>query len=310
VGLWEFRVCSVDMRVRILGSAAGGGLPQWNCQCRVCEAARESGSGALPRTQSSVAVRGTRGPWFLLNASPDVRQQLADFPASRSSGLRATSVGGVLLTDAEIDHTAGLLLLRESSVPLRVWSTEEVRAALSDGYPLLRMLERYCGVDWSRIEPERPVALDGSSLEVEAFATGGDAPLYIGDAVDGPGSIGLTIRDRDRGVSIAYVPALDALVDEVVARLEASDCVLVDGTFWTSDELVALGIAQRDAAAMGHAPLGGPEGSLARLSEVRSRIILVHVNNTNPILLEDSPERALVEASGVEVSYDGLEFEL
>jgi len=298
------------VRVRILGSAAGGGLPQWNCHCRVCEAARAPGRGALPRSQSSVAVRGTRGPWYLLNASPDLRQQLEGLPASASNGVRATPVGGVVLTDAEIDHAAGLLLLRESSVPLRVWSTEEVRAALSEGYPLLRMLERYCGVEWSPIEPGRKLGLDGSSLEIEAFETGGDAPLYMGPGADGPGSIGLTVSDSESGASIAYVPALASLDGDTAERLEASECVLVDGTFWTGDELIVLGIAERDAAAMGHLPLSGPEGSLAGLAKLSSRTILVHLNNTNPILLEGSPERLQVEAAGVEVSYDGLEFEL
>jgi len=214
------------------------------------------------------------------------------------------------LTDAEIDHTAGLLLLRESSVPLRVWSTEEVRAALSDGYPLLRMLERYCGVEWSEIELGQRVGLDGSSLEIEAFETGGDAPLYLGAGTEGPGSIGLIVRDREGGASVAYVPALASLDEDMTERFEATDCVLADGTFWTGDELIVLGIAERDAAAMGHLPLAGPDGSLVKLSELGARTILVHLNNTNPILLEGSPERLQVEAAGVEVSYDGLEFEL
>jgi len=163
------------MRVRVLGSAAGGGFPQWNCRCPTCEAAR-AGIDARARTQSSLAVRGAEGPWFLANASPDLRQQLEALGAEGLDGVRAAPVAGVLLTDAEIDHTAGLLLLRESSSPIRVYGSDQVRRALTDGYPVLRMLERYCGAEWRTLEPGRPQPLAGSSLVVEPFATGGDAP--------------------------------------------------------------------------------------------------------------------------------------
>jgi pyrroloquinoline quinone biosynthesis protein B len=298
------------MRVRILGSAAGGGFPQWNCNCRTCGAARERSGLALPRTQSSIAIRSDDGPWYLVNASPDLRQQLEELPVDRSNGLRATPVAGVVLTDAEIDHTAGLLLLRESNVPLRVFSTDGVREALTEHYPILPMLERYCGVDWTRLEPGKPSVLEGSSLEVEAFPTGGDAPLYVGDDADGPTSIGLTIRDRDGGRVLTYAPGLAAIDDAIGERFAASDCILVDGTFWTNDELSSLGLTTRDARTMGHAPLAGSDGTLATLATLPARTILVHVNNTNPILLEGSPERSTVETMGLEVAYDGMEIEL
>ena len=166
------------VRVRILGSAAGGGFPQWNCHCPTCEAAR-TGTAALPRTQSSLAIRGAEGPWFLANASPDLRQQLEGLAAEGVNDVRAAPVAGVLLTDAEIDHAAGLLLLRESSTPIRVYGSEQVRRALTDGYPVLRMLADYSGVEWRTLEPESSLALDGSSLEVESFPAGGDAPRYL-----------------------------------------------------------------------------------------------------------------------------------
>jgi pyrroloquinoline quinone biosynthesis protein B len=255
-------------------------------------------------------VRGSRGPWFLCNASPELPRQLATLPTDRTNGLRGTPIAGVLLTDAEIDHTAGLLLLRESSVPLHIYSSEDVRVALTDHYPVLRMLDRYCGVTWTEIELGRPVPLDGSSLEVEAFATGGDPPLYMGGDSEGPASIGFMIRDRDSGKLLGYAPALATLEDGIAERLDTSDCALVDGTFWTNDELVSLGIAKRDAHAMGHAPLTGSDGTLTELAKLRSRTILVHINNTNPILLDDSKERATVEANGLEVAYDGMEIEL
>lgn len=288
--------------IRVLGSAAGGGLPQWNCHCAVCEAARRG--DVRPRTQSTIAFRSGADRWFLGNASPDLRQQLSMLAAPGTGELRRSPVAGIVLTDAEIDHTAGLLLLRESSEPLRIWSTAEVHRALTSDYPLLPMLDRYCGVEWTELAFGQRVEL-ADDLDVEAFPTGGDAPLYAPGADFG--AAGLTIRDRAGGVQVTYAPALAALTDEIVARFRASDCVLVDGTFWSNDELVALGLSRRDAAAMGHAPL---DVNLEALSSLSSRTVLVHINNTNPIVLGDSPERALLEANGVEIAHDGMEIAL
>jgi pyrroloquinoline quinone biosynthesis protein B len=295
------------MRVRILGSAAGGGLPQWNCNCPVCQGAREG--RALPRTQSSIAVRSGSGPWVLVNASPDIRQQLAELPVDRTGTLRSSPVGAVVLTDAEIDHTAGLLMLRESGTPLQIYSTEQVRAALSEQYPVLEMLGRYCGVDWHPLAQGRATPIEGFSLAVEPFPTGGDPPLYMGGS-PGPGAIGLTISEPVSGAVLSYAPALEALDEAITERLRASDCVLADGTFWRADDLVALGLGRRDAFAMGHAPLTGPGGTLEALGQLGRRTILVHINNTNPLLLDASPERAILQASGVEVGYDGMEVDL
>ena len=298
------------MRIRILGSAAGGGFPQWNCRCPTCEAARE-GSRARPRTQSSLAIRGDEGPWFLVNASPDLRQQLEALAPARIDGLRSPPVAGVLLTDAEIDHTAGLLLLRESSSPVRVYGESGVQRALTEGYPVLPILERYSGAEWQTLEPGRERALEGSSLTVEPFEVGGDAPRYL----DGSGieltASGFVFRDRAGGGVLTYVPGLARLDDEVLARFAESDLVLVDGTFWRDDELAQLGISTRSARDMGHLPLSGPGGTLEALARLeRPRKALVHINNTNPVLLEDSPEREAVARAGVEVAYDGLEVEL
>jgi pyrroloquinoline quinone biosynthesis protein B len=289
------------VRVRVLGSAAGGGYPQWNCRCRVCEAARAGES--RPRTQSSLAIRGDDGPWFLVNASPDLRQQLEMFDA-RVDGVRAPPVAGVLLTDAEIDHTAGLLLMRESATPIRVYGSAGVERALRDGYPVLEMLARYCGAEWHTLEPG---PLHGSSLEVEPFAAGGDAPRYLeGAELEASGLV-----FTEHGGTVTYVPGLARVDDDVVGRLAASDLVLVDGTFWRDDELPRLGISDRSARDMGHVPLSGPGGTLEALAGLeRPRKVLVHINNTNPILLEDSAEREEVVRAGIEVAYDGLEVEL
>jgi pyrroloquinoline quinone biosynthesis protein B len=284
------------VRVRVLGSAAGGGFPQWNCHCGTCEAAR-AGVRARPRTQSSLAIRGGDGPWFLVNASPDLRQQLETLDLPRVDDVRAPPIAGVLLTDAEIDHTAGLLLLRESAMPVRVFGDAGVERALRE--TVLRMLERFCGVEWLPLEPERARPLDGSSLVVEPFEVGREQ------------STGFVFRDRATGGVVTYVPGLARLDDRVLTRFAASDLVLVDGTFWREDELARLGISERRAGDMGHVPLSGPGGTLEALAGLeRPRKTLVHINNTNPILLEDSPEREEVIRAGVEVAYDGLEVEL
>jgi pyrroloquinoline quinone biosynthesis protein B len=298
------------VRVRILGSAAGGGFPQWNCRCPTCGAAR-AGARALPRTQSSLAIRGAEGPWFLVNASPDARQQLEAITDPPVDGVRSSPVAGVLLTDAEIDHTAGLLLLRESATPVHLYGQARVERALRDGYPVLPILERYCGLTWQTLEPERVQPLAGSSLTVEPFDVGGDAPRYLdGSGVEFEAS-GFVFRDRAGAGVLTYAPGLARLDDAVLARLAGSDLVLVDGTFWRDDELAELGISARSAREMGHLPLSGPGGTLEALSALeRPRKALVHINNTNPILLEDSPERAEVVRAGVEVAYDGLEVEL
>jgi pyrroloquinoline quinone biosynthesis protein B len=284
------------VRVRVLGSAAGGGFPQWNCHCDTCEAAR-AGERARPRTQSSLAIRSGDGPWFLVNASPDLREQLETLGPRRIDGIRAPPIAGVLLTDAEIDHTAGLLLLRESSTPVPVFGDTGVERALEETF--LRMLRRFCGVEWHTLEPGRATPLEASTLVVEPFQVSGDE------------AIGLVVRDRATGGVVTYVPGLAGLDDGVVERFAASDLVLVDGTFWRDDELARLGISGRSARDMGHVPLSGPGGTLEVLARLeRPRRVLVHINNTNPILLEDSPERDEVVRAGVEVAYDGLEVEL
>jgi pyrroloquinoline quinone biosynthesis protein B len=295
------------MRVRIIGSAAGGGFPQWNCNCPVCAAGRES--RATPRSQSSIVIRSGDEPWYLVNASPDLLRQLAELPTDRSSGMRSNPIAGVVLTDGEIDHTAGLLLLRESSAPLRVYSTVAVRDALTERYPLLTMLEHYSGVDWRELRPGEATPLEGSSLAVETFPTGGDAPLYMGGA-PGPSAIGLTVRDSAGGGTLVYVPAIEELDETVSARLAEGDVVLADGTFFRHDDLVALGLGERDSWAMGHAPLTGEGGTLDALAALDARVALVHINNTNPILLEESHERLEVEGRSLVVSYDGLEMDV
>ena len=216
-------------------------------------------------TAHPVVARHPRRRWPVVP-----RQRLAG-PASadrgarpeRVDGVRAPPIAGVLLTDAEIDHTAGLLLLRESATPVRVFGDAGVERALRDGYPVLRMLERYCGAEWETLEPGRAQRSPGRASTVEPFAAGGDAPRYV----DGPDveleASGFVFRDRATGGVLTYVPGLASLDEGVVARLAASDLVLVDGTFWREDELPRMGVTDRSARDMGHVPLSGPGGTLA-----------------------------------------------
>jgi pyrroloquinoline quinone biosynthesis protein B len=222
----------------------------------------------------------------------------------------------VLLTDAEIDHTTGLIILRESPEPLLVYSTNTVQQALTDGFPLLRVLKNYCGVVWSALEPNCSFTLgknEDAHLTVEAFPLGAKPPKYIRAASppEGDWVVGLTFRDPISGGVLSYAPGIAEWSPPLLERLAASDCILVDGTCWQDDELVTTGIATRTARAMGHLPLAGVDGSLAYLSTLsRPRKILVHINNTNPILMAESDARQAVEAAGVEVGYDGLTIEL
>lgn len=274
-----------------------------------CEAARDG--RAVRRTQSSLAIRGADGPWFLVNASPDARQQLEPLQPDDRAGTREPPIAGVLLTDAEIDHTAGLLLLREAAAPIDVFGDPEVGRALRGGFPVLDMLERYCGVRWHPLTRGQTTGLDGSSLTVEPFAAGGDAPRYHPDPDDDLQASGFVFRERSGPGVVTYVPGLARLDDSVIARFAASDLVLVDGTFWSEDELPRLGYSERGASDMGHVPLSGAGGTVEALARLDGpRRVLVHINNTNPILLEDSPERAAVQRAGIEIGYDGLEVAL
>ncbi|MQA91311.1 MAG: pyrroloquinoline quinone biosynthesis protein PqqB [Gemmatimonas sp.] len=304
------------MQLQVLGSAAGGGFPQWNCGCRVCSAAREGDGQAYARRQSSISVRGSGGGWYLVNASPDVREQLEVLRAPAATALRSSPVVGVILTDAEIDHTAGLIILREASGPLNLYGTTEVRQALTIGYPVLKVLEGYCGVRWTALNPGGTLCLpnpESPSLKVEAFPVPADPPLYMrtvppesGSVSDGL-AVGLVFTDPTTGRRALYAPAVGVLDDAFLARLEGCDVALLDGTFWHNNELPDQGIGTRTALDMGHIPLSGRGGTIERLKEFHSvRKVLIHINNSNPILLEDSAERRTVEEAGFEVAHDGM----
>jgi pyrroloquinoline quinone biosynthesis protein B len=304
------------MKIRVLGSAAGGGFPQWNCNCRNCAGVRNGSVSATPRTQSSIAVSADGSSWVLFNASPDLLVQIRSFGALQPArALRDSAIADVVLVDAQLDHTLGLLMLREGK-PLRVWCTERVYAELVQSFPVFSILRHYCGVEWHPIPTAPGAAFEIPSLEFvscRALAVPGNAPPFspARDAPKAGDNIGLSLTDRRSGRTLFYAPGLAAIEPEVAAELERAQVVLVDGTFWSDDELVRLGVSTRRARAMGHLPQSGPGGMLEVLSGLRAeRKILIHINNTNPILDECSPERESLRALGIEVAHDGMEIEL
>jgi pyrroloquinoline quinone biosynthesis protein B len=303
------------VRVRVLGSAAGGGFPQWNCNCRNCSGVRDGTLRAAPRTQSSIAVCGRDGArWALVNASPDILAQLrANPPLHGGRALRDSALAGIVLVDGQIDHTAGLLMLRESGTPLQLWCTAEVCADLSRGHPLLAVLSHYCGVEPHTIVPDgRAFAIPGiTGVTWRALAVAGKAAPYsphresptVGD------NIALLIEDEDSAHTIAYAPGVAAVDETLWHALQRADCVLIDGTFWSDDEMLAAGVSRKHARDLGHLPQSGEGGMLEWLERLPrgTRRILIHVNNTNPILDEDSVQRAELGRRGIEVAWDGLE---
>ena len=304
------------MKVMVLGSAAGGGFPQWNCNCNNCCGVRSGSLDAIPRTQSSIAVSADGERWILFNASPDIRSQLeANPPLQPKRGRRDTGVHGVVLADSQIDHTTGLLFLREGC-PLRVYCTDMVAQDLSTGFPIFVMLQ-----SWDGGVIHTTVPIDGSAFQVSdieeisitAIPLDGKAPPYsshrhdphVGD------NVGYLIEDTRSQASLFYAPGLGQMSSALLNMMGGADCVMVDGTFWSEDEMQRAGVGTKLASDMGHLPQSGDEGMLHWLSKIPGpRKILIHINNTNPILIENSPERKLVEESGVEVAYDGMAFDL
>jgi pyrroloquinoline quinone biosynthesis protein B len=307
------------VRIRVLGSAAGGGFPQWNCGCENCRGARAGTLKARPRTQESLAVSADHDHWFVVNTSPEIRQQIEDFDGLWPRRPRHSPIAGILLTNGDMDHVLGLLSLRESH-PLIVYATEAVHEGFTRNNVLYRTLERFPGqITWVPLQVgvEQPLRIEGrdSGLTVTALPVPGKRPLHL----EGPGTpppvpednIGLVFRQPGRDGQLAYLAAAagrSLAVDEAVGE---ADCVFFDGTFWSSDELIAAGLGTRRAEEMAHWPVGGPEGSLQWLSRSPARYkIFTHVNNTNPMLRDDGPEQAAARAAGVTVAHDGLELTL
>ncbi|GAB3629657.1 pyrroloquinoline quinone biosynthesis protein PqqB [Pandoraea terrae] len=306
------------MHILVLGSSAGGGLPQWNCHCANCRAVREGDPAVSARTQSSIAVSENGTDWVLVNASPDILQQVRGAPELRGARApRDSGIACVVLIDAQIDHCAGLLLLRERDTPLPVHATEPVWQDLCTGFPVGPMLAHYCGVT------HHPIPIDGSSFRIDgldhtrftAIPLDSAAPPYSPhrQAPVAGDNIGLLIRNERTARQCFYAPGLGRVDARVREAMQAADLLLVDGTFWRDDEMQRLGLSRKRAADMGHLAQSGSHGMIAELDALPSfgaRKVLIHINNTNPILREDGPERAELARRGIEVAHDGMHFTL
>ncbi|MCI4429037.1 MAG: pyrroloquinoline quinone biosynthesis protein PqqB [Burkholderiales bacterium] len=306
------------MRITILGSAAGGGFPQWNCNCRNCAGVRSGSVRAKPRTQSSIFVQAddsTDG--VLLNASPDILEQIRSHPVLQPGrSLRDTAIAAVVLMDGQIDHATGLFMLRERGGPLPLWCTDPVAEDLTQGNPVLRVLGHYCGVQRHRI------AIDGSAFTVagaprlsfRAVALSSKAAPYSPhrDAPVPGDNIGLLISDASSGRGAFYAPGLGQITPALFDVMGSAAAVLVDGTFWSDDEMPRLGLSRKSARDIGHLPQSGPGGMIEWLDKLpaATRRLLIHINNTNPILDEDSPERCLLAQHRIEVCEDRMTLEI
>ena len=303
------------MFVRILGSAAGGGFPQWNCNCANCSGVRNGTLRAQPRTQSSIAISDDGQNWILCNASPDIRAQLESFPALQPARRpRDTAIGAIILLDSQIDHTTGLLTLREGC-PHEVWCTEMVHQDLTTGFPLFNMLSHWNGgLRWNPIGLVGQFSIDCCpNLLISPIPLRSSAPPYSPHRNDPhPGdNIGLLIEDRRSGGRLFYAPGLGQVSEALCETMRGADCLLVDGTLWRDDEMQVREVGDKLGSEMGHLPQSGPGGMIEVLDRVPGkRKILIHINNTNPILDEDSAERRILDEHGIEVAFDGMDIEL
>jgi pyrroloquinoline quinone biosynthesis protein B len=309
------------MLIEILGSAAGGGFPQWNCSCRNCQSVRSGATPFKSRTQTQVAVSNDGHSWFLINASPDLRLQIEQTPAlqSRNPG-RHSPIEGVLLTSADIDQIAGLLSLRELQ-PFRIYCAPSLRRILREDNSVFGMLNRVprqvCWLD-CKVGGKFPLlAAEGndSGISCEVFSLGNKYPVYVSpmlaatlDPEEAQLGVMLTASSGGR---LVYMPAVPAISDQLLRLLETADLVLFDGTFWSDDELILVQGSGATAGEMGHVPVSGSEGSLRKLAGLqRPRKVFIHVNNTNPMLDESGSERRELRAEGWEVAEDGWHFNL
>ena len=293
------------MRCLVLGSAAGGGFPQWNCGCALCTLARDGDPRARPRTQVSIAVTADGARWLVVGAPPDMRQQILANPALAPAGPRHSPIAGVVLVSADVDGIAGLLVLREQQA-LRIWAPEPILQILRDNR-LFASLDPAL-VERVPIAPNVPVDT-GLGIALTLLEMPGKVPLYHEDrgAAMAEQAATYAARLEGGGRTIVIAPACAEVTDAVLGRLAGADVLFFDGTLFTDDEMIRAGVSQKSGRRMGHVSVAGPDGSMARLAAHAGRRIYVHINNTNPLLLDGSPERRQVEAAGFEVAFDGME---
>jgi pyrroloquinoline quinone biosynthesis protein B len=308
------------MFLRTLGSAAGGGFPQWNCACPNCSGLRAGTLAAKSRTQAQLAVSADATTWYLFGASPDLRSQIeAAPPLHPRDGTRQSPIAGVVLASADLDHVLGLLLLRELQ-PLRLHATASIRRILREDNSMFRMLNRIDPqVEWTDFRPGESFPLfsargEDSGLRVQAFSLGERYPAYVSpqqSSALAPGEASLGLIISSQGKSAGYFPAVPQIDPTLLQTLETLDLLFFDGTFWTDDELIRVQGSGQTACQMGHVPVSSTHGSLYRLATLRKpRKIFVHINNTNPMLDEAGPEYLEVRNAGWEIAEDGWQFEL
>ncbi|MEU1623071.1 MBL fold metallo-hydrolase [Streptomyces sp. NPDC005722] len=295
------------MLLRVLGTAAGGGLPQWNCACPGCSGARRHPTRR--RLHDGLAVHASdTGSWFLANATPDIAEQIeADTGLRPSPGHQRTPVVRVVLTDAELDHTLGLLRLREAA-HIEVWATPQVRQALETRLHLDEILAHYTKLTWNDLPLVRDGApADIAGLHVSAVPLSAKRPRYATDAPAHPAwSVALHVRDPLTGGTALYAPALATWSADLAEQTAAADCVLIDGTFFDDDEPRRTGISQRTASGMGHLPIDGPRGTARHLKHLAGRCYYTHLNNTNPLTDPDAPQHAWLARLGLAVAEDKM----
>jgi pyrroloquinoline quinone biosynthesis protein B len=309
------------MRVKILGSAAGGGFPQWNCACPNCRSVRAGSFPGKARSQAQVAVSHDGAWWFLLGASPDLRSQIESSPELQPrDGLRQSPIAGVLLASADLDHVLGLLLMRELQ-PLRVYGTASVLRILREGNSFFGMLNRVPNqVVWEEMVAghefcARSASGEDLGLKCRSVGLGTRYPAYVksakGVAVEPSEALLGLIVESASGARLAYMPAVPEITDALLQQLESTDLLLFDGTFWSDDELIKVQGSGETARQMGHVPVSSSEGTLQKLAGLRRpRKIFLHINNTNPMLNESGPEFRTVREAGWEIAEDGWQFEL
>ncbi|WP_312041629.1 pyrroloquinoline quinone biosynthesis protein PqqB [Erwinia sp.] len=303
------------MQINVLGSAAGGGFPQWNCNCRNCQGVRNGTLKTSARTQSSIAISDDGVDFVLCNASPDIAHQIAATPElNKKDVLRGTAIGSIILTDSQIDHTTGLLSLREGC-PHQVWCTPEVHDDLTTGFPVFTMLSHWNGgLVHHAIQPGEPFSVAVCpSLRFTAIPLLSNAPPYSqyrGRPLPGH-NVALFIEDTRSGKTLMYAPGLGEPDSELLGWLQKADCLLIDGTLWQDNELATTGVGRNTGKDMGHLALAEEQGLIALLASLPAeRKILIHINNTNPILDEESAERQALTQHGIEVSWDGMRIDL
>jgi pyrroloquinoline quinone biosynthesis protein B len=303
------------MLIHILGSAAGGGFPQWNCNCKNCSEVRKNNPNFKARTQSSIAVSSDGVEWVLFNASPDILTQIQQFKSIQPARyLRDTGINSIILMDAQIDHTTGLFMLRENNKPLNIYCTKMVYDDLTTGNPIFKILKHYSDVNWNEIDvssESKAFTILNENILFTPIPLKSKAPPYsphrndphVGD------NIGMLITDNSTNKSVFYAPGLGDIDEGVIEVMKQANCLLVDGTCWTNEEMITQKLGTKKALEMGHLPQTGDSGMIKILETMpdQTRKILIHINNSNPILDDSSEERKQLTDNNIEVAFDGMQ---